>query len=302
MKNRGAALIEYAIIAGALAVTVIASINAYGKGVDNAFANSTWDVKKEIIVNTGYTSPYKEEKVLGIAENYNGKVVFKSESAGYHSAVGMYKFDNQGVIKDVRVLFADASEAGAGGTLIPGKSSVSVPLHTRDQIGFFIASNAARKNSARYLSSGKYELLDENGDPATLFSTGLLTLWRDDPKTGHLHAIRTQYAHNLFYSHGDPNQDYAPNIDHYPHTIGWVDQDTGRVTLGFEDLKTGGDRDYNDVVLEFDIGRSNAAVLDPNISYEYSGYDTWAQKLHLWDSQFRTPAPAGTIQRIRARL
>lgn len=282
--SKGTSLVEYAGVAGVISMGVVATIGAFGDSITQNYDSQTWDVKRERLVNTGYTSPYKDKKVLGIAEDYTGTITFIFEEAGYRNALGMYKFDESGVIHDVQIIFANASAVGSGGSLIPGKSSISVPLKARDQIGFFVASNAYHRNDSRYLLQGTYEILDEAGNPASLFSDGLLTLWRQDEAGGARRAIRTQYAHNLFYSHADPDSDHYPNVDGYPHTVGWIDQDTGIVTLGFEDLKSGGDNDYDDIVLEFDVGRSNAAVLDPNIKYDYDGYEDWARRLELWDS------------------
>lgn len=283
MNTKGTALSEYATITAFIAISVIASVGAFADQTLDVFDSSTWVVKRERLVNTGYVSSFSDQKVIGIAEDYEGTITFMFEEAGYRNALGMYKFDEDGVIHDVRIIFANASAQGSGGDLTPGESSVTVPLRERDQIGFFVASNAYSRNRSEYLLEGDYALLDEEGKPATLFSEDLLTLWHEDPDTGQYRAIRTQYANNLFYSHADPGEDYRPNVDGYPHTVGWVDQDSGIVTLGFEDLLSGGDNDYDDIVLEFDVGRSNAAVLDPNISYDYDGYEDWARRLKLWE-------------------
>lgn len=283
MNTKGTALSEYATITAFVSISVIATIGAFADQALEVFDSSTWVVKRERLVNTGYVSNFSEQKVIGIAEDYAGTITFMFEEAGYRNALGMYKFDEDGVIHDVQIIFDNASAQGSGGILIPGESSVNVSLKERDQIGFFVASNAYSKNRSEYLLEGSYALLDEKGEPATLFSEDLLTLWHKDPDTGLSRAIRTQYAYNLFYSHADPEEGYRPNVDGYPHSVGWIDQDSGIVTLGFEDLLSGGDNDYDDIILEFDVGRSNAAVLDPNISYDYDGYEDWARRLKLWE-------------------
>ena len=281
----GNALGEYVSVVAFTSVGVIASIGAYGEYVRDSYDSSTWEVEREIVVNTGYVSGFKDKKALGIAKDYTGTITFMFEEAGYRNALGMYKFDENGLIHDIQIIFANSSAKGSGGNLIPGESSVEVDLEARDQIGFFVASNAYSQNSSKYLTTGSYQLLDEDGNPATLLSEGLLTLWQKDPTTEKLKAIRTQYARNLFYSHADPAHEHYPNVDGYPHTVGWVDKETGVVTLGFEDLYSGGDNDYDDVILEFDVGRANAAVLDPNIEYDYDGYEDWARKLKLWEDE-----------------
>lgn len=305
--TKGTATAEYMGLSAFLAVGVVASITMLGDEVNGTYDTNTWESKRERLVNTGYVSEYNDQKVLGIAEDYTGRITFIFEEAGYRNALGMYKFDQDGVIHDIDIIFANASAQGSGGSLIPGESYVEVALEERDQIGFFVASNAYRRSSPSYLTSGRYHLLDEEGNPATIDSEGLLTLWRENETTGRMTAVRTQYAHNLFYSHADPEHTYRPNADGYPHTVGWIDQETGIVTLGFEDLWSGGDNDYDDIILEFDIGRSNAAVLDPNIRYDYDGYTDWAQRLELWeppeeDVQMGGDATPPQLRRIRGRV
>ena len=284
LGTSGAALLEYAILVATMTVAVIGGALAIGNMTTSHYHDVAFAVEKPLLVETGFVSKFKEQKVLGIAKDYKGRVTFIHEEAGYRSAVGMYRFDAEGTVTDVEILFPNASQRGSGGDLIPGESHVDVDLSERDQIGFFLASNGYSRNNRHFLESGKYQITEENGDPATIHSDGLLFLMRLD-EDGTARKIRTQYAHNLFYSHADPDDGYTPNVDGYPHTVGFVHQSSGIVTLGFEDLIGGGDNDYDDIILEFDVGRSNAAVLDPNLDYDYDGYDTWVDKLRLSDSR-----------------
>jgi Flp pilus assembly pilin Flp len=287
-NTKGNGLVEYSVLSSVLAVAVTASVFGMGSGVDDLYEDSTWSVEEPIITRTGFVTEFKEQKVLGIAKDYEGSVTFIFEEAGYRNAIGMYKFDDEGTIHGVQIVFANASAVGSGGNLIPGVSKTPVVLKVRDQIGFFVASNANRKNKSAILQVGSYELTDQGGNPATITSSGLLTLWHTDESNGKRTAVRTQYAHNLFYSHASPDHSYAPNGDGYPHTVGFVEKENGKVTLGFEDLWSGGDNDYDDVILEFDIGRSNAAVLDPNLDYDYDGYDNWVSRLDLYGQKNRS--------------
>ncbi|MGB0449164.1 MAG: calcium-binding protein, partial [Porticoccaceae bacterium] len=72
---------------------------------------------------------------------------------------------------------------------------------------------------------------------------------------------------------GVDNGNYQLNPDGIAHTVGLADSDAGLITLGFEDLYNGGDRDFDDSVFSVDIGTSNAQVLDPNIASSDSGTD-----------------------------
>lgn len=276
----GSSLPEYAVLVSVIAVALIGATVTLGDTVSRYYEEVTYQVEEPMLVETGYVSPFKDEQVIGIAKDYKGKVTFMDETAGFLNALGMYKFDEDGFIKDVEIIFSNSSRKGSGGDLIPGQSSVDVDLKANDQIGFFVASNAYRKNDPMYLETGSYVITDEAGNPASIYSDELLTLTHhgaDGAET----SIRTEYGYNLFYSHADPDHDYAPNVDRYPHTVGYVHKNDGIVTLGFEDLIDGGDHDYTDIILEFDIGRSNAAVLDPNLDYDYEGYDTWVDTLRL---------------------
>lgn len=73
-----------------------------------------------------------------IAEDYEGRITFLDEGAGYRNSLGMYKVADDGSVYDVEILFPNASKAGSGGDLIGGESYVDVALNAGDQLGFFI--------------------------------------------------------------------------------------------------------------------------------------------------------------------
>lgn len=210
-----------------------------------------------------------------VAEDYTGSVTFLNEGAGFRNSLGVYKVADDGTIKDVSILFPNASKIGSGGDLTPGGSSVALDLNAGDKIGFFIVSNGYGKgyDNASLLSDtdGQFELRHADGTPANLNVEAPATLWHIDPVTGAETQIRSQYGYDLFHSAADPDRDYAPNPDNYPHTVGHLNTVEGLITLGFEDLKHGGDNDYDDTVFVVDVGQSNAQVLDPNIDYGTGG-------------------------------
>ena len=210
-----------------------------------------------------------------VAEDYTGSVTFLNEGAGFRNSLGVYKVAEDGTIGDVSILFPNASKVGSGGDLIPGGSSVALDLNAGDRIGFFIVSNGYGKgyDNATLLSDrdGQFELRHADGATANLNVEAPATLWHIDPETGAETQIRSQYGYDLFHSAADPSRDYAPNPDNYPHTVGHLNTVEGLITLGFEDLKHGGDNDYDDTVFVVDVGQSNARVLDPNIGYGDGG-------------------------------
>ncbi len=201
---------------------------------------------------------------LEIAEDYAGEVTFLDEGAGYRNTVGMYKVDDAGRIETVEILFANSSGQDSGGDLERGESAVPVTLEAGDKVGFFVLPNGYSRNGAS-LETGDYVIRDESGAPATTDTEGLTQLYRIDPDNGGEPLMFTQFGTAFFHSAADPDNGYALNPDAYPHTVGHTDAANGDIVLGFEDIYNGGDKDYDDVVLSFDVGQSNAEVLDPNI-------------------------------------
>ncbi len=240
---------------------------AYGGSGDDYIAGGRGD---DVLYGGGGPS-YAANGPLTIAEDYTGRVTFLNEGAGFRNTLGMYRVDETGTITGVEILFANASALHSGGSLIRGESHVDVELNAGDRVGFFVASNAYGRNGSA-LETGAYVIRDAAGNPATLETTGQTTLFRV-AEDGSETAVRTQYGTSLFHSAADPSNGYGLNPDSYPHTVGRIEAETGTVILGFEDLWRGGDKDYDDVVLSFDVGQSNARVLDPNLAYGEGGRD-----------------------------
>jgi hypothetical protein len=288
-STRGTGLVEYIGVVAVLSAAAVGTTLVLSDTVNETFFETAQLIEEPILVETGFVSNFAEEKVMGIAKDYEGEVIFMNEEAGYKSALGMYRFRSDGTISDIRILFENASKVGSGGSLVPGESYVPVSLKVGDQIGFFLAPNAYSRNDEAYLTKGEYVLLDQDGVPATIYSSHGLTLYNHNPENDTYRAIRTQFQNELFYSHANPDLEYAPNFDNFPHTVGFVHKSDGIITLGFEDLVNGGDMDYDDVVFEFDVGESNAAVLDPNLDYDYDGYDGWVERLRLSETSRYDP-------------
>lgn len=239
-----------------------------GSGDDNLHGGSGDD-----ILYGGGGPSYADMSTFEITEDYAGQVTFLNEGAGYRNTLGMYKVDDAGRIQNVEILFANASAIGSGGHLVRGESSVSVALKAGDKVGFFVLPNGFSRNGIS-LETGDYVIRDDSGASATMDTKGLTQLYRIDPETGAETLMFTQFGTAFFHSAADPDNGFALNPDAYPHTVGHIDAVTGRVILGFEDIYKGGDNDYDDVVLSFDIGQSNAKVLDPNIDTTDDSGDT----------------------------
>lgn len=196
-----------------------------------------------------------------IAEDTTATITFQGESAGYKNALGMYKIADDGTIYDVEIVFANASLAGSGGSLVGGKSAVDVALSAGDRVGFFIVPDGfSQSGMAKLLSdtNGSFKFVDAKGNPGSVDSLGELTLVHVSDK-GKETDIKSTYGKSVFHSAaGEGNQ---LNGDGISHAHASVDVESGVVTLGFEDLWKGGDKDYDDSVFTVAIGQTNAALL-----------------------------------------
>ena len=257
---------------------------AYGGSGDDVIAGESGD---DILYGGGGPS-YVDLSSLKIDEDYQGAVTFMGETAGFRNALGLYKVAEDGAITDVQILFPNASQVGSGGDLIPGQSSVPVELQAGDQIGFFIVSNGSgisMENTRALMSEGEFVFrAADTGDAGNLYDHNALVLMGIDPVSREELMIRSEFGVDIFHSAAFPANDYAPNPDNYAHTVGRVNAVTGEITLGFEDLKWGGDHDYDDTVFVFDVGTSNARVLDPNIPFTENSTET-----ELSDAAIGTP-------------
>jgi Ca2+-binding RTX toxin-like protein len=196
-----------------------------------------------------------------IAEDVTATVTFMGESAGYQNAVGMYRIADDGSISGVDIIFANASLRGSGGSLVAGQSGVDVSLAAGDRLGFFVVPNGyAQRNMAKLLADegGTFKFVTRDGAPANVDGTGEVYLVHVAPN-GRETLISSQYGNSVFHSFTGGSD--ALNGDGISHAVASVDVASGTVTLGFEDLRGGGDRDFDDSVLRIDIGVTNAALL-----------------------------------------
>ena len=216
-----------------------------------------------------------------ITEDYQGQVIFEGESAGYRNSLGSYKTDENGNIYDVQFHFENASLQGSGGNLQAGKSSSSLDLVAGDQLGFFIVANGYSYNNAYQgmnFNSGQLVFRNADGSNASLNSVNP-KLWFIDEN-----GNEEQIVYNTYHTAaGIDGSDYSLNADGIAHTVGLLNSDAGNITLGFEDLYNGGDRDFDDSVFTIDIGQANARVLDPSISHGNGNDDVEAQFQYAYD-------------------
>ncbi len=244
-------------------------------GQDEAWGGSGDDLilgeKGNDVLYGGGGPSYINLAAVTITEDYQGQIIFEGESAGYRNSLGSYKVNNDGNITDVQFHFPNASLTGSGGDLLAGVSSSPIQLQAGDQLGFFIVANGYSYNGAYSnmdMDNGTLEFRNADGTQASLQST--------NPQLFYTGADGTEEQilyHSYHTAAGVDDSDYSLNPDGIAHTVGLLNSDAGSITLGFEDLYNGGDRDFDDSVFTINVGQSNAKVLDPNVDLS-DGDDT----------------------------
>ena len=204
-----------------------------------------------------------------IGQDYDGKVTFTGEGAGYKNTFGVYTIDANGNISDVKILFANASLKGSGGDLKAG-DSVDLALKAGQKLGFFIlpdgysykstdGKNSVANSELLAKSGGHYELRDAlTGKPGNINNGPVNLYWVDDT-SGKAILMKGAYGGDTFHSIDGAQNGLNP--DKFNHVKSTVDPVSGKLTVAFEDLKGGGDKDFDDVQFTLDIGSANALLL-----------------------------------------
>ena len=178
-----------------------------------------------------------------------GEVTFVGETAGYQNVVGMYKIAADGSIHDVEIVFANASLKGSGGDLLSGVSKSDVNVAAGDKVGFFVVPNGyAQQGMSKLLGdqTASYKFVDAQGNAGNVNGGTELKLVQVSA-TGAETAIKSAYGTSVFHSVDDGS--LGLNGDKLNHVK--VTETNGTVKIGFEDLKGGGDKDFDDSVITF---------------------------------------------------
>lgn len=147
--------------------------------------------------------------------------------AGYNNAVGVYEIDEVGNILDPRILFQNANEDKAAEVIIKD-------VEDGNYLGFFIVQNAA-STVATWKEDDTLSFVNSDGENATLSDLS------DIFATINGEAVDEFIFHSF-------NEDM--NFDDVQHALSGVEEGGEAITIGFEDLTGGGDRDYEDVVFQ----------------------------------------------------
>lgn len=193
-------------------------------------------------------------------KNEAGTVTFVNESAGFKNALGMYKIAADGTIYDVEIVFANASLKDSGGDLAAGKSSVGVDVANGDNVGFFVVPNGfAQSGMAKLLgdTSGSFKFVGADGSAGNVNGGAALKLVHVSA-SGAETDVKSQYGTTTFHSVDDGS--LGLNGDGLNHVK--ITTENGVTKIGFEDLKGGGDKDFDDSVFSF---RTDPSVSDVEV-------------------------------------
>lgn len=150
--------------------------------------------------------------------------------AGYDNVLGVYEIDSTGTIIDTRILFANANANKTASTVIED-------VEDGNNLGFFIVQDAADWASTL---GGHDELnfITSSGEPANINDGADISI-----------AVNGTAVDEIVFHSFDKNM----NSDGLQHVLSGVDVGGKTITIGFEDLTGGGDRDYEDVVFQVEL-------------------------------------------------
>ena len=192
---------------------------------------------------------------VSLPNEHSVSVTFQGEGAGYQNSLGFYKIDADGNITDVEFVWENASAQGSGGDLEPGASTVDLDLDAGESFGFFILGNGNNQNNYSEFGDGHLEFRDGDGGAGVDSSNPQLVFVRDDGTVIEVNG-------NVYHTAGMGDQT-SLNADGELHAVTGLNTVTGTLMIGFEDLFSGGDSDFNDLMISVDIGADNARELDP---------------------------------------
>ncbi len=232
-----------------------------GSGDDEIYGHSGNDT----IYGNGRPA-YLNMSNLVMAEAVTATVTFIDEGAGYRNSLGVYQIGSDGTFSNVKILFANASKEGSGGSLRPNESQVTFDVSAGAQLGFLVVSNAYgrgwQNRETLESTTGRFELRTLDGEAGSV-DGGPVTLWQVDPATGADYQVQSQFGYDTFHSQASAENDYALNPDSHLHVVGRANTVSGDLLIGFEDIRGGSDNDYDDTIINVNIGQANIVAQLP---------------------------------------
>ena len=208
---------------------------------------------------------FNRANVISITHPHRASLTFENNQSDYRNTLVMYRLDQDGTIRDTRLLFPEAVADGAGGALLPGRSRLDFDLEAGDQIGFAILPNAVRNSISKALlerEDGHFALVNALGEPANLFTEhpGGMNLVYVDPH-GAMNPVNGEYGNKLFHTTGNQGQGLQTNVDGHDHADQFVDAGRGKILIGMDDHYAPETAMRNGLMFSLDIGPDNARAL-----------------------------------------
>jgi hypothetical protein len=150
--------------------------------------------------------------------------------AGYDNTVGVYEVDSSGNIVDTRILFENANS---------DKSAVAgiTDVEAGNRLGFFIVQDAADW-ATTLTAADTLSFVNSSGAAATIADGNDISI-----------AVNGFAVDEMvFHSFAEDM-----NSDGVQHSLSGVEIGGEAISVGFEDLTGGGDRDYEDVVFRVEL-------------------------------------------------
>jgi hypothetical protein len=196
-------------------------------------------------------------------------ITFQKEGAGYHNMVGVYQFDDNGNIVPGSVEFvwldATASKENTIGASLSKdflgySQSSTVSLGTMAEgthLGFFTIANGAGDSANTTLIASAAAGAGSQAAAMDAIASQL-SIKIDANGNGHVFVGNSQLNGETFFTHNKSlNTDFNGGSDMNHAVAGVSSKMPGQLLIGFEDLKGGGDRDYNDLVISVGMGTYN---------------------------------------------
>jgi len=208
---------------------------------------------------------FNRANVISITHPHRASLTFENNQSDHRNTLVMYRLDQDGTIRDTRLLFPDAVADEAGGALLPGRSRLDFDLGAGDQIGFAVLPNAVRNGTSRELlerEDGHFALVNALGEPANLFTEhpGGMNLVHVDPH-GAMNPVNGEYGNKLFHTTGNQRQGLQTNVDGHDHADQFVDAGRGKILIGMDDTYAPETAMRNGLTFSLDVGPDNARAL-----------------------------------------
>lgn len=236
----------------------------YNKEVSQDFVDAVVSSLPERVVNQDFINPSYDGTLSMNANDSTVSVSFISEGAGYKNSVGYYTFNDgafDGLTKanvdtngnggisiveldqldgvDVGWLFPNTSATGSGGNLNVGDTMDISGLSDNQNVGFFLLANAWNGNTVNGIGTREAYFTNDFLNPESW--SGAASDGSSVAPSGWSTAVG--YNADGTFSHT---------------TLLASPTNSEEVILSFEDLKYGGDKDYNDAVFMITATPPNA--------------------------------------------